>query len=270
MSAMLELTGISKRFGGLKAVNDVSFSVQAGEIFSLIGPNGAGKTSFIDAISGFARASGSVELAGEEVGHLPAHRRARRGLVRTWQSMELFDDLSVLGNVRVADDIRQRRFAFTRDLVAPTRQASDSVNSAMSLLALTDRGEDQPEELSLGRQKVLGVARALALDPQVLLLDEPAAGLDTAESIEFGTHLRQIAATGIGCLLVDHDMHLVLGVCDRVYVIEFGRPIAVGTPEQIRRDPKVLAAYLGSEHLEAASGDGEALVPEPTAIGGVS
>ena len=262
----LRTTDVRVTYGGVKAVDGVSIEVRAGEIVGLIGPNGAGKTSFIDAISGFTPAGGTVELSGQDVSSLPAFRRARLGLVRTWQSMELFDDLSVLGNVRVADDIKDRSFAFARDLFRPSRTPSGSVNDAMELLALTEAQEGRPNELSMGRQKVLGVARALALKPQVLLLDEPAAGLDTEESIEFGNDLHQIAATGVGCLLVDHDMHLVFGVCDRVYVIEFGKPIAVGTPEEIRRDPKVLAAYLGGEHLEVE--DVDSVTQEPTKIGG--
>jgi len=263
----LRTSDVRVTYGGVKAVDGVDIEVRAGEIVGLIGPNGAGKTSFIDAISGFTPATGTVELGGRDVSSLPAHRRARLGLVRTWQSMELFDDLSVLGNVRVADDVRHRSFAFVRDMFRPSRTPSGTVSDAMTLLSLTDSSGGRPEELPLGRQKLLGVARALALTPQVLLLDEPAAGLDTPESIEFGNDLHQIAATGVGCLLVDHDMHLVFGVCDRVYVIEFGRPIAVGTPEEIRRNPKVLAAYLGGEHSELD--DVEPVTPEPTAIGGL-
>jgi ABC-type branched-subunit amino acid transport system ATPase component/branched-subunit amino acid ABC-type transport system permease component len=263
----LRTSDVRVTYGGVKAVDGVDIEVRAGEIVGLIGPNGAGKTSFIDAISGFTPATGTVELGGRDVSSLPAHRRARLGLVRTWQSMELFDDLSVLGNVRVADDVRHRSFAFVRDMFRPSRTPSGTVTDAMTLLSLTDSSDGRPEELPLGRQKLLGVARALALTPQVLLLDEPAAGLDTPESIEFGNDLHQIAATGVGCLLVDHDMHLVFGVCDRVYVIEFGRPIAVGTPEEIRRNPKVLAAYLGGEHSELD--DVEPVTPEPTAIGGL-
>jgi ABC-type branched-subunit amino acid transport system ATPase component len=171
--------------------------------------------------------------------------------VRTWQSVELFDDLSAENNVRVSDDIGNDGWKLLRDLVRPNPPPSQAVRGAMALMSLEDVADRRPSELSLGHQKTLGVARALALEPRALLLDEPAAGLDTAESIEFGEHLKQIAATGVACLLVDHDMHLVLGVCDRVYVIQFGRQIASGSPEQVRRDPAVMAAYLGSERLEA-------------------
>ena len=170
--------------------------------------------------------------------------------MRTWQSVELFDDLSVENNVRVSDDIGNDGWKLLRDAVRPNPPPAQAVRDAMSIMALDDAADRKPSELPLGRQKALGVARSLAMSPKVLLLDEPAAGLDTAESLAFGEHLRQIAAKGVGCLLVDHDMHLVLGVCDRIYVIEFGKQIASGRPDEVRRDPAVLAAYLGSGHSE--------------------
>ncbi|MFT3854385.1 MAG: branched-chain amino acid ABC transporter ATP-binding protein/permease [Ilumatobacteraceae bacterium] len=253
---LLETREVSVTYGGLRAVDQVSITVRAGEIVGLIGPNGAGKTSFIDAITGFTPAQGEVYLAGQRLSGVPAFKRARQGLVRTWQSVELFDDLSAEGNVRVADDIGNDTVKLLRDTVRPNPPASDAVRDAISLMSLDDVVDRKPSELPLGRQKALGVARSMALQPRVLLLDEPAAGLDTAESIAFGAHLEQIAATGVGCLLIDHDMHLVLGVCDRIYVIEFGKQIADGTPDEVRRDPRVLAAYLGSEHLDPDVVDG--------------
>jgi ABC-type branched-subunit amino acid transport system ATPase component/branched-subunit amino acid ABC-type transport system permease component len=246
---VLRTEEISVTYGGLRAVDRVTIEVHEGEIVGLIGPNGAGKTSFIDAITGFTPASGEVYLVGKPLGGVPAHTRARRGLVRTWQSVELFDDLSAENNVRVGDDIGNDAWKIVTDSVHPNPPPSAAVRDAIALMGLEDVSARKPSELPLGRQKTLGVARSLALRPKVLLLDEPAAGLDTAESAAFGEHLRHIAATGIGCLLVDHDMHLVLGVCDRIYVIEFGRQIASGRPNDVRRDPAVVAAYLGSEHL---------------------
>ena len=246
---VLRTVGITVTYGGLRAVDHVDIEVREGEIVGLFGPNGAGKTSFIDAITGFAPCTGEVFLGDEDLTNKPAHLRARAGLVRTWQSVELFDDLSAQSNVRVADDIGKDVWKLLKDTVRPNPPASQAVRDAMALMALTDVADRKPSELSLGRQKTLGVARSLALRPKALLLDEPAAGLDTAESLEFGEHLRQIAATGVACLLIDHDMHLVLGVCDRIYVIEFGRQIASGRPEEVRRDPAVVSAYLGSEHL---------------------
>ncbi len=247
---VLQTRGITVRYGGLRAVDSVDIEVRAGEIVGLIGPNGAGKTSFVDAITGFTPCVGEVELAGQRLSGVPAHRRARLGMVRTWQSVELFDDLSVENNVRVADDIGNDAMKMLRDTVRPNPAPSQAVRDALTLMKLDDVADRKPSELPLGRQKALGVARSLALQPKVLLLDEPAAGLDTSESLAFGNHLQHIAATGVGCLLIDHDMHLVLGVCDRIYVIEFGQQIAAGTPDEVRHDPKVLAAYLGSEHLD--------------------
>ena len=246
---VLRANNVSVTYGGLIAVNRVTIDVRAGEIVGLIGPNGAGKTSFIDAITGFTPCTGEVFLGDEALSRAPAHKRARKGLVRTWQSVELFDDLSAENNVRVGDDIGDDGWKLLRDSVRPNPPPSQAVRDAITLMGLDDVAGRRPSELPLGRQKALGVARSLALRPKVLLLDEPAAGLDTNESIAFGEHLRQIAAMGTGCLLVDHDMHLVLGVCDRIYVIEFGKQIASGRPEEVRRDPAVVGAYLGSEHL---------------------
>ncbi len=246
---VLRTVGITVIYGGLRAVDDVSIDVREGEIVGLIGPNGAGKTSFIDAITGFTPCHGNVFLGDQDLTARPAHQRARSGLVRTWQSVELFDDLSAQNNVRVADDIGNDAWKMLRDTVWPNPPTSQAVRDAMALMALTDVADRRPSELSLGRQKTLGVARSLAMQPRVLLLDEPAAGLDTAESIAFGEHLEQIAGTGVGCLLIDHDMHLVLGVCDRIYVIEFGRQIATGRPDEVRKDPAVVAAYLGAEDV---------------------
>ncbi len=246
---LLRTEGITVNYGGLIAVNDVSIEVRAGEIVGLIGPNGAGKTSFIDAITGFAPSRGFVFLQGEKISGLPAHRRARRGLVRSWQSGELFGDLSVASNVRVADDVGNDLWRLFKDMIRPNSAPSRAVTDAMTLMSLEDISQRKPGELSLGRQKTLGVARALALNPTVLLLDEPAAGLDSIESLEFGADLDRIAATGIGCLLIDHDMSLVLGMCDRIYVMEFGEQIAHGAPDAVRNDPKVVAAYLGSASI---------------------
>ena len=246
---VLRTDDVSVTYGGLRAVDRVTIEVREGEIVGLIGPNGAGKTSFIDAITGFTPAEGQVYLAGESLEDAPAHARARKGLVRTWQSVELFEDLSAENNVRVGDDIGNDGWKFVTDSVRPNPPPSPAVRDAIALMGLEDVSARKPSELPLGRQKRLGVARSLALKPKVLLLDEPAAGLDTSESAAFGEHLRQIAGTGVACLLVDHDMHLVLGVCDRIYVIEFGKQIASGRPDEVRRDPAVIAAYLGSESL---------------------
>ena len=244
---LLEADDISVAYGGVRAVDQLSLNVRAGEIVGLIGPNGAGKTSFIDAVTGFTPCSGEVRLLGVPLDGTRANVRAQNGLVRTWQSVELFDDLSVEDNVRVSDEIRHDAWKLLRDAVRPNAPPSAAVGEAIALVGLEHAIDRKPSELPLGHQKLVGVARSLALRPKVLLLDEPGAGLDVAEIAAFGRRLTTIAASGVGCLLVDHDMRLVLGVCDRVYVMDFGRLIASGPTDLVRRDPAVIAAYLGSE-----------------------
>ena len=238
---------VSVVYGGLRAVDRLSLEVRAGEIVGLIGPNGAGKTSFIDGVTGFTPSTGQVYLHGQPLAQVSASARARRGLVRTWQSVELFDDLSVEDNIRVGADTHHDGWKLLRDSVRPNAPVAPAVRDAIALLGLGPVSDRKPSELPLGFQKLVGVARSLALQPDALLLDEPAAGLDGAEIATFARHLEQVADTGVACLLVDHDMRLVLNVCDRVYVIDFGSLIAEGPPRAVRTDPAVVAAYLGAE-----------------------
>jgi branched-chain amino acid transport system permease protein len=224
--AALRVSGLSVHFGGVIALSEVSLEVKEGELVGLIGPNGAGKTTLIDAISGFVNSTGAVELAGASLLGLPPYERARRGLARTWQSTELFDDLDVRENLTVA----------SRD---------GSADDALAKVGMDWAADAMPAQLSTGQRKLVGVARALAAKPTLLCLDEPAAGLDTAESQELGARLRRLADEGQSMLLIEHDMGLVLGICDRVVVLEFGKVIAEGAPEVVRRDPRVIAAYLG-------------------------
>ena len=242
-------------FGGVVAVDDVSFDVEGGALVGFIGPNGAGKTTCIEALTGYlAHATGRVVFDGHDLRGIAPYRRSRLGLVRTFQAVELFDDLTVRDNLRAAAN-RRTWGQSLGDLVSPRWHHDESaIDGALELLDLTDVADALPAELPQGQRKLAGVARALACRPRLLLLDEPAAGLDTVESVELGERLRAVVDSGISVLLVDHDMGLVLGVCDRVIVLDFGRVIAQGAPEEIRSNADVVAAYLGDDVVGAAPG----------------
>lgn len=248
-TTLLETGGLSVRYGGVSANSDIDISVAAGEIVGLIGPNGAGKTTFVDAVTGFTKSTGTVSLRGERLDKASPHRRRRAGMARTWQAGELFTDLTVAQNLAVAVQPVGLR-AMLADVVNGSRPPADVISAALELVGLDDAADQLPGELTLGQQKLVGVARALVGGTQLVLLDEPAAGLDTHESRDFGIELRRIAATGIGILLIDHDMSLVLDVCDRLYVLDFGRVIASGPPAAIQDDPAVISAYLGSPEVD--------------------
>jgi branched-chain amino acid transport system ATP-binding protein len=250
MNSVLSASGISVSFGGVHAVVDVDIDVAPGELVGLIGPNGAGKTTFVDAITGFVPHRGRTALDGADITGLSPHERSRRGLARTWQAIELFDDLTVRENLTVAAH-HPSLLTTLKDLFTNPLARSSVVDEALAVFALEPFAEATPSELTQGQRKLVAVARALAARPKLLCLDEPAAGLDAHESIAFGKHLREIVDRGTPILLIDHDMGLVLGISDRVVVLEFGRVIAVGTPSDVRADAKVVAAYLGSASNEA-------------------
>jgi branched-chain amino acid transport system ATP-binding protein len=246
VTALLETHAVSVTFGGLRAVDRVDLAVDEGQIVGLIGPNGAGKTTLIDALTGFVPTTGTIRFAGRAIEGLAAHQRARCGLGRTWQSLELFEDLTIADNLRVGAE-RQRLGGFLADLVHPMRRHDrGDVDYALDVLGIADLGARMPNEISQGQRKLVSAARALAARPRLVCMDEPAAGLDTAESREFASRLRRIRDAGITVLLVDHDMGLVLDVCNYVHVIEFGVEIAEGTPQQITNDPRVIESYLGA------------------------
>jgi ABC-type branched-subunit amino acid transport system ATPase component len=225
---------VSVRFGGVHALAAVDLEVQEGQLVGLIGPNGAGKTTFVDAVTGFVSYTGQVELDGRELARLSPHARARAGLSRTWQSTELFDDLTVRENLAVASH----------------RGDTAAVDEGLAMVDLEWAAELMPSDLSQGQRKLVGVARAIAMRPRLLCLDEPAAGLDTSESEELGRRLRRLADGGASMLLIDHDMGLVLSICDQIFVLEFGKLIAAGPPDTVRRDPDVVTAYLGGAASE--------------------
>jgi len=246
---VLEARGLSVSFGGVQALADVDLRIEPGQLLGLIGPNGAGKTTFIDAIAGFVRYRGSVLLDGADLSGKAPHERARLGLARTWQSIELFDDLTVRENVAVAGE-HPSVWATLREVVSSPDERAEEVDSALGVLGLEARSEAMPSDLSQAERKLVGVARALAAAPRLLCLDEPAAGLDALESGALSRHLRDIADKGTAMLLVDHDMGLVLSISDYVVVLEFGRVIAHGPPDAVRSDANVINAYLGSAGAE--------------------
>ena len=249
MTAVLRATDVSVRFGGVQALADVDLEVGDGELVGLIGPNGAGKTTFVDAVTGFVPYSGRIELDAGDLERLSPHSRAVRGLARTWQSTELFDDLTVRENLAVASR-RPSLWQVAKELFGTTATDSGAVDDALELVELGWAAELMPGDLSQGQRKLVGVARAIVMEPRLLCLDEPAAGLDTGESEELGRQLRALADKGHSMLLIDHDMGFVLSVCDRIYVLEFGKVIATGPPATVRKDKRVITAYLGSAAAE--------------------
>ena len=252
VAPVLRTEGLSVNYGGLRALIEATIEVHRGRLVGLIGPNGAGKTTFVDAVGGFTSSRGRVLLDGTDISRLAPHRRAKLGLARTWQTTELFDDLTVAENLAVAC-----RLPAVKQVVGSVfsgRFVEDpGVADALDLLELMPLRDAFPDSLSQGQRKLVGVARALASRPSVVCLDEPAAGLDSDESEALGQRLRRVAESGTATLLIDHDMDIVLTVSDYVYVLDFGRIIAAGAPEAVQKDPAVVEAYLGTHAAEGAT-----------------
>jgi branched-chain amino acid transport system ATP-binding protein len=235
MTVALEVTDISVRFGGRMALHDVSLSADAGTITGLIGPNGAGKTTLFNVICGLQQPSrGQVDIDGVDVTKLAPFKRARRGLARTFQRLEPFGLLTVRENVRLAADVARR---------ADPDEIADGLLARLGIDALADQRADR---LPTGQARVLELARALATDPKVLLLDEPASGQDEGETAAFSRVLREVAADGVAVVLVEHDIQLVMDVCSQIHVLDLGRLLASGPPAVVQQDEAVLAAYLGA------------------------
>lgn len=253
MDALFGVQGLTVRFGGITAVDGVDLTVEDGQLVGLIGPNGAGKTTFIDAVTGLVRSRGRITFGGHDLTTMRAHQRNRTGLTRTFQSLELFEDLTVRENLLAcAEESHWYSPVVGLFRAGAESTAGASVDAALATVGLENVSGQYPPSLSLGQRKLVTVARALASDPRMLLLDEPAAGLDSTESQELGAELKQLHDRGLTILLVDHDMDLVLGICDYIYVLEFGKLIASGTPTEIRNDERVIHAYLGAADEDEA------------------
>lgn len=249
----LEARDIEISFGGNKAVDSVSFAAQPGKILSIIGPNGAGKTTLFNVVSGIYKADkGAVLIKGEDVSGLPPPQLAKRGLSRTFQNLQIFDQMTVLSNVMVGRHLHERRGLLPHLLGLPSVRRQNELSQARALellefVRLVKDADVVANELSYGALKRLEMARALAAEPLVLLLDEPAAGCNPKETSEMATLIRSIADRGVAVVLVEHDMRLVMKISDDILVMAGGKRLAFGLPQAIRRDPTVIAAYLGPE-----------------------
>ncbi|MGO4852896.1 ABC transporter ATP-binding protein [Phaeovulum sp. W22_SRMD_FR3] len=251
---LLSIEGLGIAFGGLKAVHDVSFAVKPGEIVSVIGPNGAGKTTLFNMISGvYQPGSGRVRLNGEEVTGMAPHLLARRGMSRTFQNLQIFQSMTVLENAVTGYHLQESGAVLADLLGLPAsrrraRAAEAGARQLLSRVGLERAAEREAGNLSYGSLKRLEIARALALNPKVLLLDEPAAGCNAVETEEIDHLIAEVAASGVAILLVEHDMKMVMRISNHIVVLDHGEKIAEGDPAMVSQNPAVIAAYLGAEH----------------------
>jgi branched-chain amino acid transport system ATP-binding protein len=254
VTATLEVNGLTRRFGGVTAVDKVSFAVERGEVFGVIGPNGAGKTTLFNLVTGLTPpTSGTLSHDGTDITMARPHQVARRGIARTFQNIRLFPELSALENVMIGRHCHTRSGLFSGVLGLGTAGAEERAvrkraRELLAMMGIAGRAEVKARNLPYGDQRRLEIARALALQPKLLLLDEPAAGMNPAEKTALADFMRRLRVEfDLTLLIIEHHVPLVMGLCDRIAVLDFGKLIALGDPETVRRDPAVVEAYLGEE-----------------------